>query len=319
MMKTGLAAPLLYYVFFALMLIVVGMEFPLPPFDATWTARILILGATVITHFGLNIISLETLGVHVDRLGATARTVQAGASLLLAMAFREPQGWTATMFAAPYLAATMAVALWGLLRAWQHRRGPMGDLCIDVGMIYLAVGGYWAVLDRAAAQPLGFDPAIVLLTSVHFHYAGFALLLLTGLAAQPGDRLSQVNCIAVVVAVPLVAIGITATQLAFSPVIECLAAWGMALGGLLTATQYFRLAFQGRWPVLMHGCWCLVAGSLVFSMWLAALYGSRSFVPIPWLDIPWMRALHGTANSVGVGLAGVLGWTVAARRLVARR
>ena len=114
---------------------------------------------------------------------------------------------------------------------------------------------------------------------MHFHYAGFTLLLLTGLASQSGDRLSQVNCIAVVVAVPLVAVGITTTQLGFSPAIECLAAWGMAIGGLLTAVQYFRMACQGRWPVLMRSCWSVVAASLVFSMWLAALYGSRSFVP----------------------------------------
>jgi hypothetical protein len=245
--------------------------------------------------------------------------VQFLGALLLAYAILQPQGWTAALFAGPYLVATAAVAVWGLLRAWQHRRGPMGDLCIDAGLIYLAVGGFWAVLDRAGSQPLGFDPAIVLLTSVHFHYAGFALLLLTGLAAQSGDRLSKVNCIAVVAAVPLVAIGITTTQLGFSPAIECLAAWCMAIGGLLTAVQYFRLASQGRWPLFMRSCWSVVAVSLVFSMWLAALYGSRSFVPIPWLDIPWMRALHGTANSAGVGLAGLLGWAMAAKMLIARR
>jgi hypothetical protein len=131
--------------------------------------------------------------------------------------------------------------------------------------------------------------------------------------------LSQVNCIAVVVAVPLVAIGITVTQLGLSPAIECLAAWGMAIGGLLTASQYLRLACQSRWPIPMRGCWVVVATSLVFSMWLAALYGSRTFVPIPWLDVPGMRALHGTANSVGVGLIGVLGWNIAARKLIARR
>jgi hypothetical protein len=43
-------------------------------------------------------------------------------------------------------------------------------------------------------------------------------------------------------------------------------------------------------------------------MALAALYGSRAFLPVSWLDIPWMRALHGTANAFGFALAGLLGW-----------
>jgi hypothetical protein len=297
----------------------IGVNVFSAPFDGNWTARILILAACVIVPLGLRIVSLQRLGSGVDQVGRIARAAQFLCALLLAYALLQPQGRTAALLAGSYLAATAVVAVWGLLRAWQHHRGRMGDLCIDVGLMYLAVGGFWAVLDRAGLQPLGFDPAIVLLTAVHFHYAGFTLLLLTGLAAQPGDRLSQVNCIAVVVAVPLVAVGITTTQLGFSPAIECPVAWGMAIGGLLTAVQYFRMAFQSRWPVLMRSCWAVVAVSLVFSMWLAVLYGSRAFVPVPWLDIPWMRALHGSANSVGVGLAGVLGWTLAAKRLVARR
>lgn len=44
---------------------------------------------------------------------------------------------------------------------------------------------------------------------------------------------------------------------------------------------------------------------------LAAIYGSRFYVPMPWLDIPWMRAVHGTANALGFGLAGLLAWAMA--------
>ncbi len=299
--------------------LIVGLNVFCPPFDGNWTARVVILAACVIVPLGLRIVSLEWLGGGIDRLGRILRVAQLLAAFLLAYALLRPQGRTAALLAAPYLAATALVAAWGLLRAWQHRRGPLGDLTIDAGLIYLAIGGFWAVLDRAGLQPLGFDPAIVQLTAVHFHYAGFTLLLLTGLAAQGGDRLSQVNCVAVVAAVPLVAVGITTTQLGISPAIECMVAWGMAIGGLLTAVQYFRMACQSRWPAAMRCCWSAVAASLVFSMWLAALYGSRPYVTIPWLDIPWMRELHGTANCVGVGLAGVLGWNMAAKTLIARR
>ena len=141
----------------------------------------------------------------------------------------------AAALAAVYATATLLVTAWGMLRAWKHRRGPMASLCIDSGLILLSVGGFAAVLDRAGKQPLGFDPAIVQLTAVHFHFAAFVLLLLTGLASKPNDRLSQINCIAVIVAVPLVAIGITTSRLGASPSIECVAAWCMAIGGLMTA------------------------------------------------------------------------------------
>jgi hypothetical protein len=48
-------------------------------------------------------------------------------------------------------------------------------------------------------------------------------------------------------------------------------------------------------------------------MLLAALYGSRFYLAVDWLDIPWMRALHGTANAVGFGVVGLLGWSMANR------
>jgi hypothetical protein len=46
-------------------------------------------------------------------------------------------------------------------------------------------------------------------------------------------------------------------------------------------------------------------------MTLAGLYGLRTWVSVSWLDIPWMWALHGTANSLGVGVAGLLAWVLA--------
>ena len=202
-----------------------------PPFDGSWTARLLILAAWVVVPLGLKVIGLDRLGNRIDRLGRIARIMQFLCTLLLAYALLQPQGWTSAMLAGPYLAATAVVAVWGLLRAWQHRRGPMGDLCINVGLIYLVVGGFWAVLDRAGTATAGLRSGYRFAHCRPFPLRRFNAVTLDRSGRSMGDRLSQVNCIAVVVAVPLVAVGITTTQLGLSPAIECVAAWGMAVGG----------------------------------------------------------------------------------------
>jgi hypothetical protein len=56
--------------------------------------------------------------------------------------------------------------------------------------------------------------------------------------------------------------------------------------------------------------WAVTAVSLITGMFLAALYGSRHLLPLEWLTIPWMRALHGTANSLGFALSALLAWKI---------
>jgi hypothetical protein len=51
-------------------------------------------------------------------------------------------------------------------------------------MLYLPIGGAWLVASRLGIQPLGFGDTIVLLTAVHFHFAGFAAPVLAGLAGR---------------------------------------------------------------------------------------------------------------------------------------
>jgi hypothetical protein len=158
-------------------------------------------------------------------------------------------------------------------------------------------------------RPLNFEAAIVLLTAIHFHYAGFLLPLFTGFAARAlGGVAAWLATLAVIIGVPLVAAGITATQLGFGSWLECLAASWTALAGLLTGWLHLRLAAQPIWHGVVRGLWVVTALSLAGSMLLAALYGWRFYLSVAWLDIPWMRALHGTANVFGFALAGTLAW-----------
>ena len=163
-------------------------------------------------------------------------------------------------------------------------------------------------LFKATPPPMGFDPVIVFLTAIHFHFAGLILPILTGLAAQkrPGI-LANVACLGVLGGVPLTAAGITASQFRAGPWLEVFAATWMAVSGLLTAILHVKILFLSKnWS----GKWLFGVSSaaLATGMLLAFLYGIRSVVPTPGLDIPWMRALHGSLNSIGFAGIGLVGW-----------
>jgi hypothetical protein len=156
---------------------------------------------------------------------------------------------------------------------------------------------------------LAFSDEIVMLTAVHFHYAGFALPVLCGLAAtkRPGP-LAMTAVLGVVTGVPLTAVGITLSQLGIGVGVETVSTWITAGAGLLTAVLYFRLFFDSRSRLAVRALWGITAVTLTIGMILAASYGSRGIIQLDWLTIPWMRAVHGTANSLGFALSGLLGW-----------
>jgi hypothetical protein len=244
-----------------------------------------------------------------------ARIAQLPAALSLGLAFLLPPGIPAVILATPWIAVTGLLAAVGLLRIRRRTFRPLSDLCIGAALVFASIGSLWASFDRAGFRPLDFDSVIVLLTAVHFHYAGFVLCTMAGLALRRvRGGLASLAGIGVIVGVPCVAAGITSTQLGARPLWECLAAWLLSASGILAAFLYLFLATQRGQPRIARILWAISAISLFASMILAATYGARSFAPIAWLTIPWMRALHGSANALGFALAALLGWTIAERR-----
>jgi YndJ-like protein len=190
---------------------------------------------------------------------------------------------------------------------WIRQDAPPGASALSAGQVFLAVGGIWTSFDRFGWQPLGFDPAIVLLTGVHFHYAGFIFPLLTGWlqAFYPG-KTARWSAHLAIAAVPMTAIGITVAQLyqAFLP--ETLAAAVVAVSGWLCGYCYLRYSFVSKDISKTARLAGVIVGlSLFFSMTLALGYAIRPYFPLAWLQIPAMRAWHGTVNALGVAGAGL--------------
>lgn len=291
------------------------------PTDTAWIHALLLLAPLVLVPLALGLLpgggEAGRAGAgpsrHPEPLAVAIRVGQLPAALLLAGAYLVSPGWLAAVLALPWLGVTGLVALGGQGRLRRRGVRPLADLVVDAGAVFLAVGGVWALSDRLGYRPLGFATAIVVLTAVHFHYAGFLLPLFTGLAMRRIEGpVASLTGIGVIVAVPLVAIGITATQLELGPAVETAAALVMAAGGMLAAALHLRLAARPGPPTLARVLWAICGVSLVAGMALAALYGSRFFLHLPWLDVGWMQASHGVVNAFGFGLAGVLGWRSAA-------
>lgn len=220
------------------------------------------------------------------------------AGLPLVAAFCLPPGWTAASLAGLWLLVVARLGLWAVRRLGEL---PLAAL---LAIAFLGVAAAWAFADRLGWQPLGFDPLIVLLTAIHFHYAGFALALMTALLPRSSWQTSLSK--GLVVGVGGVAVGITSTQLHGPAWIEVTAVTLMVLVGWGIALLQWREAGKGRHRssklLLRLGSAALFGGLL-----LALLYGWRFAQLWPWLTIPWMYATHGVLNSVGFTLLTFVG------------
>lgn len=280
-----------------------------------WAQVLLLFAAFVLLPLALELMDDRNESGRVVWWVAWTRVGQLPAALLLAWSCALPAGVVAVLAALPWVVLCGMIATTGWLRARDGKlRRSFDRLCGDLAFIFLGVGGAWVFTDRAGHRPLGFDEAMVTLTAVHFHFAGLLLPLLSGLTVKrfPESRLATRAAVGVLLGVPAVAAGIMTTQFGWGPAFEGAAGCGLALAGGAVAVLHVRLGTERSTGALVTRVLFFVAGvSLFFGMVLAAAYAVRgvSGTTMAWLSVPWMRAVHGTANAVGFGLCGVLAWS----------
>ena len=227
-----------------------------------------------------------------------ARLFQPIAALCVVASFQFQQGPVAGMLALPWLAVA-GVCAWqavGYIRLSGFSPGL-------VGMVFFAVGGAWLAASRYGLAPMGFNEKIVLLTSVHFHYAGFSACVITmmaGLAMRERPGALRFAEISVMMATPLLAIGITYSRLVELIAAVWLAAGMIALGWLLVTRV--SGAYSGWRAVLLRAA----GASLFASMSLAAAYAIGGFPERGPLDIPMMARTHGYLNAFGFAIPALL-------------
>lgn len=290
---------------------------------ALWLGRVTVHGIEPMqTHWAVTLLLLSPLVLAplvTERFVREARTelerwlwlwirlVQIPVAAWTAWKITSPASGLTGAMAVPWLLVTLGIATAGLLRLRRGEWRMIPELTLSAGLLFLPIGAVWLCLWRLGVRPLGFEDVIVLLTAIHFHFAGFILPLLAGWSGRiVRGRWSAVVCVGVLVGVPAVAVGITGTQLGWPPVLEALAATWLAAAGVGTAVLQRTAVWQPPQPRTVRLLTGLSSLALVGTMLLAAVYGWRCVHHWVWLDIPWMRAWHGTASAIGVCLPGVV-------------
>lgn len=287
------------------------------------------------------IVAVVPMGVAVaadesdDSVRAFAKRAATALAPLGLAAFLFPPGPTAAALAGAWLLATCVVALAGVRRAWKRRGGPIEEIAIDVGHLYLPVGGAWLFASRAGISPMGFREPIVLYTAAHFHFAGFAAPTIVGLVGRelgaggalgPVARLFyRLAAVVVMAGVPLVAAGITLSHSLEMPssvllgsgmLVLAVFLWLAALRRLFVATaapgtSARDVAIRRATSVLLF-----VAGiALLGSMGLAVAFtltGSAGREGSPGLvSFDTMVTYHGVANAFGFAAASLAAFSLA--------
>ena len=174
--------------------------------------------------------------------------------------------------------------------------------------VFLTVGIFWVLMDRLAIPFLGYDPTIIILTGVHFHYAGFILPMVT--AWLIGDRPSvfkKIVSFGIILGIPLVALGISSTHYQWPGWIEVVCVSLMTSAALVVGLLYIQKGFRIK-RFTLKVCFMFGGLALITGMVLAFCYGWRHVFVIETLTIPWMYAVHGTCNAVGFAAPVLLGW-----------
>ncbi len=292
------------------------LNLPTESTGETWLIeRLLTLSVLVFVPLALSLTATpDEAGSHSAAFRCAVLLQPFGAALvILSFCFRT--GFLAGAITIAWILVTFLIALFGLGRLWQRWKFsrsifPLEELCIDAGLAYIVVGSGWLFLSRCGLNPLEFSDTIVLLTAVHFHYAGFAAPILTGLAGQKiktgiARKFYLAAATGVIAGPPLVAAGIT-----LSRAVEVFSAITLALS-LFVLAMLTMFVIAPIMKPLSRLLLILSAMSVIVTMIFACLYAFGRFTGMETITIPLMAQVHGISNAFGFVLCGLLAWAIA--------
>ena len=271
--------------------------------------RIFLFGVLVVVPLGLQLVAYATDAEDYASIFKFAVLAQPLGAFAVLVSLLLPHGWLSALLSLGWLTVDLALAGFG---GWRllHRNGhSLENLSIDAALLYPLVGGASFVFYQLDLQPLGFGATIILLTAVHFHFAGFAAPILAAMNARFLKRRGvlpfwfRVAIVLVAGSMPIVAVGIT-----LSPPIGLIGAVTISAGILLVGLASVSLVLPSFRSPLIRILLSVSALSSVAGMILAILYAYSIVTSTLILTIPAMAVTHGLLNSFGFATCGLLGW-----------
>jgi len=266
--------------------------------------KVVFWAVLVIVPLGLSVVA-EERGLY--KLVVFAQPV---AALFTVASFFVQKGVLSAALASAWLLLNILIALLGLLRLTSRGFHRIEELSVDAGLLYLPVAGGWLVIYRLGIQPFAFGEMIVLLTAVHFHFAGFATPIIAGLSGRVLARRDYprnvfgLSVFALIAAMPLVAAGIT-----FSPWIGFAGALLLTLGLVLLAVLTIGWVRPLITPAASRVLLSIGAISSCAAMVLACLYAYSVATQTLIITIPGMAMTHGLLNAFGFVTCSLLVWS----------
>ena len=266
--------------------------------------KVVFWAVLVIVPLGLSVVAD---GSSLYKLVVFAQPV---AALITISSFFVQKGVLSAALASAWLILNILIALLGLVRLTTRGFQRIEELSVDAGLLYLPVAGGWLVIYRLGVQPFDFGEMIVLLTAVHFHFAGFATPIIAGMSGRALARrdyprtVFAFSVVALVAAMPLVAAGLT-----FSPWIGFAGALLLTLGLLMLAVLTFGWVAPSITSALSRVLLSIGAIASCAAMVLACLYAYSLATHTLIITIPGMAMTHGLLNAFGFVTCSLLAWS----------
>lgn len=242
--------------------------------------------------------------------GSLIRYLLFPGAVLATASFFLRDGRTAAVLTVLWLFASISLTLDGLMRLIRTRLQSFPEFCFAAAEGYALVGALWLLASRMGLRPVGFREPIVLLTAVHFHYAGLMAAVLAGLAASPTRTPLPLRLVLVCA---VLGPGLLGLAFLVGPKLKLAAVVLMVIGEYGIAFGTFR---KGMASASRIGGRMLILGSssVIFGMALAGIWAVGEYPLHAFVNLEQMARYHGVLNSFGFGLCSLVGWTLLRRQ-----
>ncbi|MFJ7497065.1 YndJ family protein [Streptomyces sp. NPDC097727] len=227
-----------------------------------------------------------------------------------AVALWLPRGGPATILAACYALGAVLLALHApprLLRNLAASRTSAvapTEIALLTALITPSIAAIALVAERSGHTLFGFGLDILALTVPHFHFAGFAAALVSGLVCRVADSpAGRFAALSVPLGTLLVLIGYFIGDRAE------LAGAVVLTAGMWTVALLTWRSIRGRQRDQITRLLLATSSAvLVVTMALALSWALGEATGLPHPTATWMAATHGLGNALGFALCSMLAW-----------